>query len=78
MTPWWLQAVESFIAVMQILIFIAITGSVWSAFRTRRAVFAMLQSLYEYRREIAWMTARLEELEKGARANGRVEASRGK
>jgi hypothetical protein len=63
---------------MQIAILIVVAGAVWSAFKTRKNIGEMLQALYGYRREIAWMEARLEALEKGARQNGRVENGRGK
>jgi hypothetical protein len=71
-----LMWLESTILVMQILIMTAVVGSTWWAFKTRKNVGEALQALYGYRREIAWLEARLEALE--AKANGRVEAGRGK
>jgi hypothetical protein len=72
--------IESTILVMQILIMATVAGNTWWAFKTRKSVGKALQAFYEYRREIAWLTARIDALEQKAKAqgNGRVEAGRGK
>jgi hypothetical protein len=78
-----LMWIESTILVTQILILAAVVGSTWHSFQTRKNIGEMLKSLYGYRREIAWLTARLDTLEQGqqkakGQGNVGVEASRGK
>jgi hypothetical protein len=63
---------------LQIWILFMVAGSAWYAFKTRKNIGALLSALIVYRREVEWMTARLEALEKKGQGNGRVEASRGK
>jgi len=71
---------ESTTLVMQIVILIFVAGSAWYAYTTRKNIGEMLKALYEYRREIAWMTARIEALEQKAKGqvNVRPENGRGK
>jgi hypothetical protein len=66
--------------VMQVWILFMVAGSSWYAFQTKKNIGKALQAFYEYRREIAWMTARIEALEQRAMGQGnvRAEASRGK
>jgi hypothetical protein len=62
---------------LQIWILVMVAGSAWYAWRTQKATKATLAALIVYRREVEWMTARLEALERKGQGNGRVEASRG-
>ena len=69
--------------VMQILILIAVGLGAQYALKTKKNVTLTLNAIREYRREIEWLTARLDALEQGLqRAKGHgnvgVEASRGK
>jgi hypothetical protein len=62
---------------LQIWIVFMVAGSALYAWRTQKATRATLNALGVYRREVEWMTARLEALEKKV-LNGRVENGRGK
>jgi hypothetical protein len=72
--------IEYFTLGMQIAILIVVAGAVWSGFKTRQNIGEMLRALYEYRREISWMTARLEALEnqQKAKGQGNVRAENGR
>jgi hypothetical protein len=56
--------VEYATLVMQILILIIISSSFLYSLRTKRKIGKTLEAIYQYRREIAWMEARLDALEK--------------
>lgn len=67
---------------MQFLILALMIGSAVYAWRTQKATKATLNAIRDYRREIGWLTTRLELLEQGqqkakGQTNGRVETSRG-
>jgi biopolymer transport protein ExbB/TolQ len=69
--------------VMQIWILFMVAGSAWYAWRTQKATGATLNAIREYRREIGWLTTRLEILEQGqqkamGQGNVRAENGRGK
>jgi hypothetical protein len=63
---------------LQVWILVTVAWSVWYAWRTQKATRATLDALIVYRREVEWMTARLEALEKKGQGNGRVENGRGR
>jgi hypothetical protein len=56
----WLQLAT---AVMQIVILIAVGLGAWYALKTKKSATLTLNAIREYRREIGWLTARLEALE---------------
>jgi hypothetical protein len=70
--------IEYFTLGMQIAILIVVAGAVWSGVKTRQNIGEMLRALYEYRREISWLTARIEVIEQKAKGqvNGGAENSR--
>jgi hypothetical protein len=80
MMAWVMALVQCGTLVMQILILFVVGWSCLWALRTKKATAATLQAIYEYRREISWLTARLEALEQKAKGQGnvRVENGRGK
>jgi hypothetical protein len=65
---------------LQIWILFMVAGSSWYAFQTKKNIGKALQAFYEYRREVAWLVARIEVLEQKAKGpgNGRAENGRGK
>lgn len=58
------------ILAMQIIIIGIVSANAFYAFRTKRNIGKTLEAIYQYRREIAWLTSRIEDLEKG-KSNGR-------
>jgi hypothetical protein len=68
--------------IMQFVILFTVAGSAWHAFRASKSNTQTLNAIREYRREIGWLSARLEALEQQGAKNGRVgskaETSRGK
>jgi hypothetical protein len=70
--------IEYFTLGMQIAVLITVAGGAWYAALTQKAARDTLNALTVYRREVEWMTARLEALEQKEKGqvNGRVEASR--
>ena len=70
--------IEYFTLGMQIAVLITVAGGAWYTALTQKAARDTLNALTVYRREVEWMTARLEALEQKEKGqvNGRVEASR--
>ena len=58
------------IAVMQWIILAVVLANCWGAFRVGRMNRATLNAIKGYHSEIAWLTARLDELEKRLGSNG--------
>jgi hypothetical protein len=54
----------------QIVILVILTGSAWVSVRTRRNINRTLDALHAYRREVEWLTHRIETLEKQKAAEG--------
>jgi hypothetical protein len=50
--------------VMQAIIFCIVAANMLFAYRVKRNAADTLEAIYKYRREIAWMEARLDALEK--------------
>jgi cell division protein FtsB len=63
--------IEWFTLGMQFVILIAVGWSGWSAVQTYKNTKRMTELIGQYRREIEWLTARIEALE--GKANGRRE-----
>ena len=74
MTTW----LEWATLVMQFVIMLVVTASALAAYRAYLANRKTLNAIAAYRREMEWMGARLDALERGAKTNGRVENGRSK
>jgi len=68
--------------IMQFVILFTVAGSALYAWRASKLNTQTLNAIREYRREIGWLTARLDAIEQQGAKNGRVgskaETSRGK